>query len=258
MRIYIFFLWMLGTIIGLTSCDSDSPTSKRIKSITFTGEENYTITLEYDKQGRLTEFIEEYSEPVTTTLTYGNGEVLIERFGNYYGKFILNAQGYVSTFKRENTSDFSYKYNADGYLIESSNGEHTNTYTYKNGNLASCETGNSIGLFTASDTEDVLKMPSFYQPHYLHILGNIEVRIGYLAGLYGKQATHLMQSSDYTIEKGKDWETQSIIDYSYQLDKDGYVTKQTEAGAFYYYRNGSKYQGSGFGGSMSFSYEDNF
>lgn len=262
MRIYIFFLWMLGAIIGLTSCNDDNDpvqpdsNTKRLKSIRYNGSDTHTLYLEYDKQGRLVQLTEAFSKPVITTLTYGDGEVLVERFGSYYGKFILNEQGYVSTFKRENTADYSYKYNAEGYLIESTNGKRTNTYTFKNNNLASYETSSSFGQLTASDTKDMLKAPAFYQPHYLHILGNVEVKIGYLAGFYGKHSTHLALSTDYTVEKGKEWESQIIIEYTYKLDEDGYVTQQIESGASYYYNNGTKYQKASSNTSMFFSYED--
>lgn len=263
MKKYLLFLWMLGTIIGLTSCNDDEPNEpnpnetvvKRLKSITFTGSDNHSISLKYGDEGRLFQLTEEYSEPVINKLTYENGQVVMERFGKYYGTFILNEQGYVITFKRDNTADHSYKYNADGYLTESTNGEHTCTYTYQDGNLSTCAIGNSIGLFTAGDTKEILSTPALYQPLYLHILGNAEVTIGYLAGLYGKAGTHLMASSDYTIEKGANWETQTLIDYTYQMDNHGYVTLQEEKGKFYYRRNGSLQQGESFEGSMSFSYE---
>lgn len=250
MKTYVFLLLHVVAICCgcLTSCSDDSGQNKKLlKTIHYTESEKF-IRLEYDEHNRLVQFIEGADGETVTTLTYGKGEVLMEKFGAYYGKFILNEQGYVRKFERENTRDCLYEYSDDGFLVKSDNGRSVRTYSYSGENLMSYESPLNNGTFTPSKEKDKLEVPALYQPLSWFILGNSETAVGYLAGLYGRSCQNLAGQLDYTIQEGKEWEQNNVVSYVYKFDKEGYVIQMQERMA----------RGSGYlvAAPVYFTYED--
>ncbi|MDL2291870.1 DUF4595 domain-containing protein [Bacteroides sp. OttesenSCG-928-F21] len=234
---------------------------QRLKSIEYPGStinsEKLLVTLEYDDLNRLIKMVEGYAEEVITTLTYNNTEVTVERMGSYYGKYTLNEQGHADSFERKSPPAYVYTYSADGYLIEagSRNDEEKQGYTYFSNSFSSCTVPGNEYTFTASTVKDPQNTPSLYQPRYLHIPGNAEVTIGYLAGLYGKPCEYLMESANLIINKDLDWESKQVITYAYEFNEEGLVAKQTESGEYYQKRNGTFRFKNSWNNDILFTYE---
>lgn len=220
----------------LSSCRDDDD-EVRLRKIEITGDvevsesivkETSTITLRYNAGGLLSEFVESGNEtgPVFS-LTYADNKVTINREGKFYGEYTLNSRGYATSFARANTATYYHEYSDEGYLIKSTFGLEEQTYTYLHGNLIEIDKGSSLVRFTPSDEIDNPDVPSFHQPVYLHIPGNIEVKIGYLAGLYGQRSYNLVKTSVTTFGIGKPWESNMKIDYTYKKDQE-FVIQQTE------------------------------
>lgn len=253
-------------VLGITfnACHDDEPEPpkpvKRIKTVLVKdcnivknekGETmppvDYYIRLEYDSQNRLIKYTEDYpNDKLVTTLTYSPGEVSMEIDGRALGKHTLNSQGYAVKFERNFTKPCTYEYNAAGYLVKSDDGETENIYEYKDGNLVAWAWGNTSGTFKLSKTEDKMNGPAYYQPLRLYIRGYVEVLPAYMAGLFGKTPQYLPESGGRVLVYGKDKEA-SEVTITYEYDKDGYVTRQTET-----------HLPGGVQGDMYFDYEEYF
>lgn len=226
------------TLACLSSCkDDDEEQMKLLRKIEITGDveisgskvkETSTITLSYNADGQLNEFIESNAETGPTfSLSYNDNKVTISRNGEYYGEYTLNSQGYAASFTRPYTATYYHEYSNDGYLIKSTFNSKELTYTYEKNNLIGIDKGSSFIKFVPSNENDNPDVPAFHQPMYLHIPGNIEVKIGYLAGLYGKRSYNLMKSTVTTVGIGKSWENDITVNYTYKKEL-GYVIEQTE------------------------------
>lgn len=236
-KLFILFTFVSAILFAISSCHDDDIEIGKLREIVITGEmeidnaivkETTTITLSYNPDDQLIEYTESYTEAKQTfTLSYSENKVTIHREGNYYGEYTLNSQGYATSFDRPYTSTCYYEYSDGGYLTKAIFDAQEYTYTYEHGNLIGMERDGYSVVFTSSAQEDPQETPSFYQPAYLHIPGNFEVKIGYLAGLYGKLSYNLIASVSITNGIGQSWENTSTINYTYKKEH-GHIMQQTE------------------------------
>lgn len=119
--------------------------------------------------------------------------------------YTLGSNGQV-----QSCDEYTWQYNSDGYLINVNEGGegYDLKYTYKDGNIVSSPEYESITM------SDIPNIGGLYITEEWGLHG---VRHRY-CGLFGKPSKYLPKSAFSDGDK---------VDFSYKLDKDGYVTEIT-------------------------------
>lgn len=168
----------------------------------------YVVTYTYDDLGRTLTISDhlgsehyEYTEQAIIVKTYNTSSNGVPVGITTYN---LNAQGMV-----DNIDEIEfYTYDADGYLLTSTNASNTTTNTYSNGNLA-----------TKTHTSGT----KYIYQYYANTTNTIGTQnTGYSCG--GKQSANLMSSS--TQIAGSDTTT---FNFAYEYDSQGRVTVEKNA-----------------------------
>jgi hypothetical protein len=222
---YLFFA--LISIFVLNTCEKDKSKEKvclltvmKIKS----GEESDSIMYEYDDKGRLIKSA--IDEDWYTTYQYGTNKVTEKYYADgtlsYTNVYNLDFDGYAMTStytlagNSEPESTTTYDFDDNGYLISTTevqradhNDVTTITYEYEDGNQVYRERNRTTGsYYSETEYEYYLDKPNRFNNQYPY---------------KGKQNSHLTKKTIYTTET-----TNLVTNYSYELNKAGYVIKEIQ------------------------------
>lgn len=179
----------------------------------------------YDSQNRLIKR-DSPNDSLYETFTYYNGDSIVGAVYNYDNvklysqKYVLNAQGYVSTSSGAGISTNTYTYDATGYLSQKTiNATSTDIYTISGDNYTKSVFTKNDGTYTSTHTytyytniEDKLKL---FAPNE----SVLNIR-------FGKDTKNLLKS-DSAISITSGITSTKVVDYTYEFDSDSRPTKIT-------------------------------
>ncbi|GHU67501.1 hypothetical protein FACS189413_02370 [Bacteroidia bacterium] len=219
-----------------TKEDGTVPVNPTTKLVTRIEQGNWWWAFGYDNQNRLAS-IESQWMP-TLTITYPSNNTVKMSYEDGYPPYLLtlNDNGYIVSQKNENDSIASniYTYNTAGYLTSMTNYDGLVVYTWENGNLTSFISSfymngslmrETLTFAYNIDLNGDGKQDEFFEnkPCGIDIAQFITEVIGGgrnlpLFDLSGKSVKYLPVSKKY-------YPGDVHYDYSYETDKNGYVTK---------------------------------
>lgn len=179
------------------------------------------VTYSYDSQGRVSQTTNLFGFG-TGTFTYSTYNVTFKnaKDGSTYN-FVTDAQGRIVSDKYD-----TYKYDAEGYLIEKNDGSVTSEFvlSYSNGNLVKVvrrgEETSTISYFDERNQD----LMGYESPLFSSLLFNMHTFSGIMVRFTGKQSKNLVRSIT-TVKKDPDTnkEVEFRDTYTYQKDSDGKV-----------------------------------
>lgn len=230
--------------------DDNNSSTTALKPSKWEWNDGSYLKLSYDQQKRLQE-VEEYTESgyleETTTIEYNENTIVMtssfpdqENYKtvdvcslNSEGLIVKTVSKNVYQNKEEERSTEKYAYDKNKQLISVQNTTNNTEVliTWENGNLIAADRNapkdkynttykyttipSSKGFFLFYD--DIL-IDIFYEVHNMSLLAN--------CGYFGKVPQNLLESITMTYDSGDSY----TWGLSYQLGKDGYVTKISETG----------------------------
>ena len=228
--------------VSLTSCSKDDPTKeesgtvvneKKLTKIDFSdGHTSYGyISFTYDDKGRLTkaEQINDSGNSFTETMIWGDDAVKINTSDKYNGKEENNsytlplANGLVQSYSF-NKSQYTPIYNQSNKLIEWGK-ERSMTSIIWDGDKLVSATEDAYGYIR----DYTLTYEKSCNKGYFPLLGDlIDVGHGFYLflahpELLGLRTTQLPKTMTSTYEN----EDSNVDSFSYELDKEGYISKMT-------------------------------
>ncbi len=190
---------------------------KRLIKMQSAGDVQYNYTLSYDSKKRLSSFV---SGSSIYNATWGENCVSID----WYNYII-----YEGLVRNSEDEEVSFAYNSSNQLIFYDSNSRNIDFVWENGKIIKSNWGNQATTITNS--KDVCK--GYFPPLLLNLNFNTSRHI-ILAHpeLFGLRSTQLPNKITIT-EKQNYWDynnhyeyisQETTYDYSYTLDKDGYVT----------------------------------
>jgi YD repeat-containing protein len=227
MKKLIHLSFILITLFALTTCKKDE--SKKTICLVTVMKIKYdnqvdSIMYSYDDQGRLVKT--EIDEGWYTTYQYGTNKVTEKSYQNgtlsYTNVYTLNFDGYAMTSTHTlagNTdpeSTTTYDFDSEGYLIsttEVQEDDHNDVvainYEYEDGNLVYRENiHDKTSFYSETEYEYYLDKPDKFNNFF---------------PFKGKQNVNLVRQATYTSGT-----INRITNYSYDINKAGYVLKEIE------------------------------
>ena len=224
--------------VGFVACSSDddddnngggSVTSgKKLMSIT-EGDENetfYTITFDYNSNGQLIKAGE--TDNPYISLDWTSNSIILKDNEESSVNITLKDNKVKAANSSDHSSDTSFKYSGNSLpnFIEyesKESAEYNHKITWENGNITKTEDGEG-NINVATYYEDKVNKHPTIDITALNLDDAIPAEYGellYLAhpSLFGSYNKNLLKS---VTSKGE------TVNYSYELDKDGYPTKITE------------------------------
>jgi hypothetical protein len=223
----IVHLFFFATAFFLVTCEDDEEKASDCQVIMMKvtqDNETDSVLVSYDSDDRVTEI--DLGEGWSSVYTYGTSKVTEKSYINYLlsstNVYTLNFDGYaMSSIHTHAGSDdpessTTYDFDENGYLIseievdaQDADNRKETYYEYEGGNLIHKETDN-LKTSYHSETE--------YE-YYTDKLDKFTNHMTYL----GKPNKNLVKKSTSTSDV-----ITLISNYSYQLDKDGYVTNEIQ------------------------------
>lgn len=235
MKKFFLLSWAILTALSFSSCSKDDNGKKNdpdpeptkeiryVQSMVYQSPEGSLINgnslyFEYDEQHRLTKYtlVRPNGWTQTFTLTYMGNTIKVSMTGSdsFSGEFQLNSQGYVI----KDHWGYTYEYDKDGYLKRRLNNDGTinSTFTQQNGNLTSSLRSNwaeeTVTQYFYSSTKN---LANFNLDDMLGV-GDMDWELYLGLGLFGKNNTNLLTGHSAHCDVGNN--------FTYDIDKDGYVT----------------------------------
>lgn len=213
--------------------NGETPSGNALKPSSLTWNDGSWTDYSYDAQGRVSK-VEEYDETGdmynSTIIEYNdNNIVATTNDGEHRDVCTLNSNGQI--VRTVCTSDYNsytceYTYDGNGQLtgINYENGE-SYQLIWENGNLVRTEIDSDIITCTYTSIpsskgfiiygDDIL-IDIFSDGNNLPLLANL--------GYFGKAPQNMLETLTYT---NKTSDNATVINYSYELGKDGYVSKMS-------------------------------
>lgn len=225
--------------VNFAACSDDdepngeTPSGKTLKPSSLTWMDGSWTDYSYDSQGRVSK-VEDYDETGemfnSTTIEYNDNNIVATTDGGEHRDVCtLNSNGQIERTvctSSSHTTTCEYTYDGNGQLT-SINYEDGESYqlVWENGNLVRTEIDSDIITCTYTSIpsskgfiiygDDIL-IDIFSDMNNLPLLANL--------GYFGKAPQNMLETLTYT---NKTSGNATVINYSYELGQDGYVSKMS-------------------------------